>query len=63
MDLESALDVAAALVTPLVNAGRIEALEEYFRTLDAVTPEDVREAARQYLLESGRTTILMTQGS
>jgi zinc protease len=63
MGLESSLDVAVAMVTPLVNAGRIEALEEYFRTLDGVTPEDVREAAREYLVETGRTTIVMTQGS
>ena len=63
MDLESALDIGAALIQPLVNTGRAEALEEYFRTLDAVTPEDVRNAARTYLVESGRTTIVMTQGS
>jgi predicted Zn-dependent peptidase len=63
MDLESALDIGAALIQPLVNTGRAEALEEHFRTLDAVTPEDVRTAARTYLVESGRTTILMTQGS
>ncbi|HZI79454.1 MAG TPA: pitrilysin family protein [Vicinamibacterales bacterium] len=63
MGLESALDIGAALIQPLVNTGGVEALEEYFRTLDAVTPEDVREAARQYLVETGRTTIVMTQGS
>jgi hypothetical protein len=63
MNLESALDVAMALVEPVVYAGGVDALEEYFRTLDAVTPEDVREAARQYLVETGRTTIVMTQGS
>jgi zinc protease len=63
MELESALDVAMSLVQPLVNTGRIEALEEYFRTLDAVTPEDVREAARQYLVDTARTTVVMTQGS
>jgi zinc protease len=63
MGLESALDVAVALVEPVVNAGSVEALEEYFRTLDAITPEDVREAARHYLVDTGRTTIVMTQGS
>ena len=63
MDLESALDIGASLIQPLVNTGRVESLEEYFRTLDAVTPEDVRTAARTYLVETGRTTIVMTQGS
>ena len=63
MDLESAVNVAAALVQPLANTGRIEALEDYFRTIDALTPDDLREAARTYLVETGRTTILMVQGS
>jgi zinc protease len=63
MALESALDIGAALIQPLVYTGRVESVEEYFRTLDAVTPEDVRNAARTYLVESGRTTIVMTQGS
>ena len=63
MGLESALDIGSALIQPLVNTGRPEALEEYFRTLEAVTPEDVRDAARTYLVETARTTVVMTQGS
>jgi zinc protease len=63
MGMESAQDVAFALVQPLAATGRLESLEEYFRTLDAVTPDDVRAAARTYLVDRGRTTIVMVQGS
>ena len=61
MQLETAHDVAFAVVQPLVDTGRLDAIEDYFRTLDAVTPDDVREAARRYLVESGRTTVVMVQ--
>lgn len=61
MEMESAQDVAFAVMQSIVNTGRLEPLEDYFRTLEAVTPEDVREAARKYLVESGRTTITMVQ--
>jgi zinc protease len=61
MGLETPQNVAFSLVQPIVNTGRIDALEAYFRTLDAVTPEDVREAARRYLIDARRTTVTMLQ--
>lgn len=61
MGMETAQDAAFALMQTVVATGRLEPLEEYFRTLDAVTPEDVREAGRKYLVETGRTTITMVQ--
>ena len=61
MGMESAQDVALAVMWPIVYSGRLEAIEDYYRTLDAVTPEDVREAAKKYLLDTGRTTITMVQ--
>ena len=61
MGMETAQDAAFALMQTVVATGRLEPLEEYFRTLEAVTPEDVREAARKYLVETGRTTITMVQ--
>ena len=61
MSMETAQDVAFAIMPTIVNTGRLEPIEDYFRTLEAVTPEDVREAARKYLVESGRTTITMVQ--
>jgi len=61
MQLETAQSVAFAVVQPLVDTGRLDAIEDYFRTLDAVTPDDIREAARRFLVESGRTTVTMVQ--
>ena len=62
MRMETAQDVAFAVMQTVVSTGRLEPIEDYFRTLQAVTPEDVREAARKYLVDSGRTTITMVQG-
>ena len=61
MGMETAQDVAFAVMQTVVATGRLEPIEDYYRTLDAVTPEDVREAARRYLVDSGRTTITMVQ--
>ena len=63
MGLESAQDAAMAAMWPIVWAGRLEAAEDYYKTLDAVTPEDVRDAAKKYLADTGRTTITMVQGN
>lgn len=61
MGLETAQDVAFSLRPFIVNTGGIEAVEEYYATLDRVTAEDVREAARTYLNENRRTTAVMIQ--
>jgi zinc protease len=61
MGMETAQDVAFAVMQPIVNTGTLEALDEYMRTLEAVTPEDIREAARKFLVDTGRTTITMVQ--
>lgn len=61
MGLETAQDVAFSTIPFVINTGGVEAVEDYFRTLDAVTPEHVRRAARRYLVDAGRTTITMVQ--
>ncbi len=61
MGLETAQDIAFAMVPFAINTGGIEAVNEYYRTLDAVTAEDVRAAARRYLVENGRTVVTMVQ--
>ena len=61
MGLETPQSIAFSMIEPVVNTGGIEAVEEYYRTLDAVTPEDVRRAARQVLVDTGRTTLTMIQ--
>lgn len=61
MRLETAQAVAFAMMPYVINTGGIEAVNEYYRTLDAVTREDLREAARRYLVENGKTVVLMVQ--
>jgi zinc protease len=61
MDLETAQQVAFSMMTYVINTGGIEAVEDYYRELDSVTREDVREAARRYLVENGRTVVTMVQ--
>ncbi len=59
MSLETPQGVAFALRNFAVFTGGIEAVEEYYRTLDSVTPEDVRAAAQKFLVENGRTTVVL----
>jgi zinc protease len=61
MRLETAQNIAFALLPYVINTGGIEAVDEYYRTLDSVTREDVREAARKYLMENAQTVVLMVQ--
>jgi zinc protease len=61
MGLEEAQGIAFSLITFVINTGTVEAVEDYYRTLDAVTPEHMREAARRYLTPERRTTITMVQ--
>ena len=61
MGLESAQDVALGMMWPIVYTGKLESIEDYYRTLEALTPQDLQEAARRYLVDAGRTTITMVQ--
>ena len=61
MGLETPQNIAFSLIQPVVMTGGIEAVEDYYRTLAAITAEDVREAARRILLDDQRTTVTMIQ--
>ncbi|UCD24947.1 MAG: insulinase family protein [Gemmatimonadota bacterium] len=61
MGLETAQNVGFAMISYVINTGGIEAVDEYYRTLDSITPEDIREAARTYLIDSSKTVVLMVQ--
>lgn len=61
MGLEEAQGIAFSLISVVINTGTLEAVEDYFRTLDGVTPEHMREAARRYLVPEGRTIVTMVQ--
>ncbi len=59
MRLETAQGVCFALRRVAVFTGGIEAVEDYYRTIDSITQEDVRAAANRYLVENGRTTVIL----
>ena len=61
MGLETGQQVAFSMMPFVINTGGIEAVEEYFRTLESVTGEDVRTAAQRYLQENRSTTVTMVQ--
>jgi zinc protease len=61
MRLETAQNVCFALSPIVTFTGGIEAVEDYYRTLSAVTPEDVRSAAERYLDNKGKTVVTLTQ--
>lgn len=61
MGLEAHLNVANAVSRAIVNTGELEAINDYYRTLESITPEDLREAARRVLTEDRRTVVTLTQ--
>ncbi len=59
MSLETAQGICFALRSIVVFTGGIEAIETYYRTLDSITPEDVRAAANKYFVDNSRTTVTL----
>jgi zinc protease len=61
MGLETAQNVAFAMMPYVVNTGGIEAVNDYYSTLDVITAEDVRAAAERFLVENAKTVVTMVQ--
>ncbi|MEJ2501850.1 MAG: pitrilysin family protein [Gemmatimonadota bacterium] len=61
MELENAQGIAFSLIGFVINTGGIEAVETYYETLEGVTAEHLREAARRYLVPERRVTVTMIQ--
>ena len=61
MGLEAHLNVANAVSRAVVNTGELEPINDYYRTLQSITPEDLRQAARSILIENRRTIVTLTQ--
>jgi zinc protease len=61
MSLENAQNVAFGLIQYVINTGGIEAVEDYYHTLDAVTAEEVQAAANRFLTDNRKTVVLMVQ--
>ena len=60
MGLETARGVAFSLLAEVVNTGGIEAVEDYYRTVALITPEDIRNAARSFLVDEAKTVVTLT---
>jgi zinc protease len=61
MGLETAQSVAFAMIPYVINTGGIEAVNDYYATLDGVTAEHIREAARRFLTDDRKTVVTMLQ--
>jgi len=61
MGLETAQSVAFSLIQPVIDTGTIEAVDDYYRTLETLTPEDIRDAARAILVDRGLTLVTLEQ--
>lgn len=61
MNLETAQDVAFALIQTVINTGEVEPIEDYYETLESLTPEDIRDAANRILVDDGLVQVLLRQ--
>jgi zinc protease len=61
MGLETHLGVAGAVSRAIINSGELEPINDYYRTLQSLTADDLREAARLILTEGRRTIVTLTQ--
>jgi|WetSurMetagenome_2_1015567.scaffolds.fasta_scaffold41736_2 zinc protease len=59
MGLETPLAINFALRDIVVSTGGIEAVEDYYRTLESITAQDVKAAAAKFLMDTGRTTVTL----
>lgn len=51
--------VAGSLSRITAMTGGIEAMDQLYATYDRVTPEDIRNAAKKYLVKDGRTVVVL----
>jgi len=61
MGLETPLGAANSVSRAIINTGSLEPVNDYYRTLASITPEDIREAADRVLTEIHRTIVTLTQ--
>ncbi|UCH92756.1 MAG: insulinase family protein [Candidatus Aminicenantes bacterium] len=57
--LSSTYQVAASLPRFIAVSGDIDAVDQFYETLGAITPGDIQQAAAQYFIDNRKTEILM----
>jgi len=63
MNLSTPSQVAGALARYIAVTGGIEAIDQVFATLNQITPADIQEAARTYLIPTRRTIAVLRGAS
>lgn len=59
MDLDTPNNVASRLARIIALTGGIQAVDDMYATMDSLTPEDIREAARRFLRKERRTVLIL----
>jgi zinc protease len=59
MDLDTPNNVASRLARIIALTGGVEAVDQFYGTMSTLEPEDIREAARRYLLKQRRTVLTL----
>ena len=62
MGLDTPMNVARALVRPIAVTGGVEAIDVLYRTYGTMTPKEVQNAARKYMLPQRRTVAILRGG-
>jgi zinc protease len=62
MRMNNSEAIAGAVARFVALAGTPETINRLYELYDKITPEDIREAARKYFVEDGRTIVTLTGG-
>jgi zinc protease len=62
MQLTGTKDIAAALPRFIAITGDVEAIDQFYETMETITPGDIRQAAVKYFADKRKTEILLLGG-
>jgi zinc protease len=63
MNLNTPERVAAALPFYLTIQGRIEIIDEFYSSMDEITPQDIMNAANKYFIETNKSEVILKGGA
>lgn len=59
MGLNSAASVAGSLTRIVAITGGIDAIDQYYTTLESISPEDIKQVAEKYFTDNRKTEVLV----